>query len=409
MSAVFTSSGLTIQTYEEVHDEVLAAAKAGLGLTDSQVTRLRSNLEGPIAQLLHIQAEREAAEQENLLQVFTALSWYATGVALDNVVALLGVTRRAESFSRVVLTVSAPNGTLIAAGTRVEYNPTGSTWAVVADVTVGVTGSAEVLIEAEDSGAVVIEAIAVGDWTLLDSIPAVTGIVTDEQTITGAAEETDGELRARAAIEAYRRGQGPLRAIEAAVSEVDGVTFVKVFESAAVVATDTDANGIPGRSLNVVVQGGDSDDIAAAIAASRGGGIYLYAEAGATFVERPVTLSNGSTIQVRFNRVEDLAIWIEYTATTSTSEEETTPGVIAEIDALLIENLPDLFDIGADVLPSKIEAIVQSATTIQGVDDLEVRLSLDDGATDAYTRARRTVSLRQRAAFSEARISGTEA
>ncbi len=409
MTATLTDGVLTIDTFETAFEDVLEAARVGMDLTPEQVTRMRESITGPVSNLLRIMAEKDAASQELLLKVYNTLSWSATGDALDNVVALLGVTRLAAASSRVAVTVTAANGTEIEAGIRAEYNPTGSTWSVVNTVTVGATGSAELLLEAEDTGAVLVGAVASGDWSLLDSVPGVTLLETDEQTVTGRDRELDGPLRERGAIEAYRRGLGPVAAIEAAVSAVDGVTFVRVFESEAVLATAVDTNGIPARSLNVVVSGGDSDEIAAAIKASRPGGMYLYAEPGAQFVERSVLLSNGWPIRIRFNRVEELEMWIQYTATTSTSETATTPAVITEIDQILEDGAADLFGIGADVLPSKLEALVQSSDVIEGVDDLEVRLSLDDGAADVYTRARRAVSLRQIPTFNAARISGVEA
>ncbi len=410
MTATVTTAGLSIQTFEQIFEEVLASTQEGLELTDAQAARLRANLQSSLGNFLRIIAEREAADQEALLKVFNVLSWYAEGVALDNVCSLVGVTRLAAASSTATLTITGTAGEDVDAATRLQYNPTGDVWVVDATTTIGAGGTAQAAVTAEASGAVELGAAASGDWTLLTSNPEVSAVATVEQTLIGRDRETDGELRLRASTEAYKRGQGPIAAITGRIQEIKGVTFVRGFESQAVSAHETDADGIPARSINYVVRGGSSDAIAETLTLAKAAGVYLHAEPGPTYVERTVTLSNGSPYVARFNRDEEVTVWIRYTATTSTSEVDATPNLIAEIDALLAEKVPGLFDIGADVLPSKIEAIVQASDSgIVGVDDFEVELSLDDGATDPYTRARRVMSFRQAAAFDSSRISGTEA
>lgn len=407
MSLTIDATGLQIQTYDDILEEIIVAVAVGLSLTAAQTERLRTTVKGSWNQLVRIEAERDQAFQESLLAVYNTLAWAAEGVALDRVVALLGVTRRGDSLSEVAVELDGTPATVIPAGARVQYNPTGSIWTVQAEATIEAGGTVAAVLEAEDAGAIEVEASAPGDWTILDIVVGWDGVTTDEQTVIGAAAELDGELRARAAIEAYRRGQGPQNAIRAAVTQVEGVTFVGVWESQALLATDTDANGIPARSINVVVEGGDSDEIAAAIQASRAGGIRLFGLPGGTLVERTIELSNGSPVVVQFNRVDDIEIWIDCEITTSTSEETAPPAVDDLVAAVLLEAGPALFDIGDDVLPWKLEQRVGDEE-IPGIDDVRVTLSYDDGVLDAYTRAKRAISIRERSTFDAARITVTE-
>jgi uncharacterized phage protein gp47/JayE len=406
VTVTIDATGLHVQTYEEILEEIIIAISVGLALTAAQTQRLRDTVGGSWNQLVRIEAEREAGLQESLLAVYNTLSLEAEGVPLDRVAALLGVSRRAESYSVVAVEFAGVAATVIPDGTRVQNNTNGSIWLVDGPAVVGLGGTVDGTMTAETVGAVLIAGGATA-WTILDVVVGFTGVTTDEQTVVGAATETDAELRARVAVEAYRRGQGPQAAIRAAVSQVTGVTYVGVWESTALAATDTDSNGIPARSINVVVEGGDSDEIAAAIQTSRAGGIRLFGLPGATQVERTILLSNGSPVLVQFNRVDEIEIWINCEITTSTAEDSAPPDVDALVAAILLEAGPALFDIGDDVLPWKLEQRVGDEE-IPGIDDVRVELSTDDGATDAYSRAKRSISIRERSTFLAARITVTE-
>lgn len=408
MTVSIDATGVHTQTMAEIQEEIIVAISAGLALTAAQTQRLRDTVRGSLNQLVRIEAEREGALQEAMLAVYDVLSFEAEGVPLDRVARLLGVTRRDDSFSLVTVEIAGTPATLVPAGTRVQYNATGSIWSVQADATIGGGGTIEAVLVADDAGA--LEVIAPGTtshWTILDTVVGFDSVQAIEQTLVGAARETDAELRARMAVEAYRRGQGPQNAIRAAVTQVTGVTYVGVWESQALAATDTDANGIPARSINVVVEGGDSDEVAEAIQASRAGGIRLFGLPGGTLVSTTIELSNGSPVLVQFNRVDDIEIWLDVEITTSTSEGTPPPDVDDLVAAILLEAGPALFDIGDDVLPWKLEQRVGDEE-IPGIDDVRVTLSYDDGALDAYTRAKRAISIRERSTFDAARITVTE-
>jgi hypothetical protein len=117
--------------------------------------------------------------------------------------------------------------------------------------------------------------------------------------------------------------------------------------------------------------------------------------------------ANGSNVVASFNRVENIPMWIACTITTSTSESAAPADVVSLVAARLLEQAPLLFDIGDDVLPWKIEGNVNEAE-IPGIDDVQVALSFDNGATDPFTRAKRVIALRQLSTFDAVRITVTE-
>lgn len=400
MSANLSPTGLEIQTYEEILEEIVVALGAALGLDAAQTQRVRDGVESSLGQIVRVEAERESVLQESLLAVYNTISWYAEGALLDRVVGLLGVTRRAAFPSRVLGTATGTTGTLIPNGTRVQYGPAQTIWAVAdGPYTIGPGGtSGDVAMVSEESAAHVVALDPVAgfdEWVVLDTVVGFDAFGADVQPVVGDQVEQDTALRVRAGVEAFRRGQGPLKAIEAAVTEVLGVTFVRAWENT---GDATDADGIRSRSINVVVEGGPDAEVVAAILASRPAGMRLH---GSDIVET-VDLGSGRAVVVRADRVADLPIWIRVTLTTSTSEELQTPNVAAVVETRLLERAPSMFGIGADVLPLRLGA---QLADLSGIDAALVELSLDGVV---WSSAKQPVSIRQRPTFAAARISALE-
>lgn len=404
MTATLDATGLHVQTFDEILDEVVAALTTALSLTPPQAYRVRQSVQSVLGNLARIHTENEQASQEVLLAVYNALSWDAEGTQLERVVALLGVTRRAAFASRVTGPAAGTVATVIPNGTRLQYLPEGTTWAVVdGPYTIGGGGTVEIALESELEVANVVAVdpeTGFDDWLVLDAVVGfsdVGGFESAAQPIIGSPVETDAALRARASVEAYQRGQGPLAAIEAAVSAVDGVTFVRAWDNTGDPAS-TDANGIPGRAINVVVEGGDDDEIIAAILAKRPAGALLFG----TDVTETADLEHGRYLEVGFDRVTALPMHIRATVTTSTSEE-TAPADLADVvEARLLERAPELFGIGDDVLPLRLAATLAD---IPGIDAAIIELSLDGAA---WGTAKRVVTIRQRSTYDAARITVIE-
>lgn len=402
MSATIDESGLQIQTLDEITEETSAELEA-LGF--------RSDLESSFGQLKRIDGEREAAHQESLQAVYNTLSFFTDGAHLQRVVKLLGVERRPVQSSTVIGTAAGTATTVIPDGTRIRYNPDGSIWQVQGPRTIPGSGSlTDLVVVAETEGAAIEPALdpATGfdDWTILDSVVGFDSFESTAQTIVGAPVETDTSLRERAATEAYRRGQGPLLAIVAAVTAVDGVEYVNVYENRTLV---TDADGLPGKSIQVVVDGGAEADIAAAIMASRPAGAELYGlDDGMTFHEVTVAALVGHPVVVRWNDVEDITIHVRATLTTSTAEQEAPANLDELVTDLILAEAAE-FGIGDDVLPYKITSAIGTAD-IPGVDAVVMEVSYDDGGGSplGYTTNKLAISIRQRSALVEGNVNVVE-
>jgi len=401
VSASVGASGVSTQTFSVILDEIVASLETTLSLTTAQANRIRTSVQSGLGQWARIQAEREAVDQEALALVYGSLGAEAEGTNLDRVFRLLGLERRAATRSRVTGTATGTAATSIPNGTRVQYDNDGTVW-VVADgpYTIGGGGTVTgVVLERE-----VADTSAPGastDWTILDVVVGFSSYESTAQPVIGAPVETDAEFRVRATTEAYRRALGPTEAIEAAVSSVDGVTYVAAWDNP---TSSTDADGIPAYATNVVVEGGDNEEIVTAILNSRGAGAEMYGLPGGTLVEETRNLGGNKNITIQFNRVEDVDMYIRCTITTSTSEDATPAGITDTVAALLLEQAPELYGIGDDVLPWRLEAVIHVAG-YPGIDSVLVEVS-DDGV--AWQTAKYPITIRQRSVYDAARITVLE-
>lgn len=128
-------------------------------------------------------------------------------------------------------------------------------------------------------------------------------------TTIGTEEETDELLKIRRRKSVAISASGYLDSIEAAISNVEGVTDVIVEEN----DTDaTDINGIPAKSIWVIVEGGSDSDIAQAIWAKKSSGSGMYGDENVY-----ITRSRNRTKLIKFDRVTPQDLYIRFSITFS--------------------------------------------------------------------------------------------
>jgi len=125
--------------------------------------------------------------------------------------------------------------------------------------------------------------------------------------VVGREIETDADFRIRR-IELLRvTGAGTMEAIRARVREVDDVIQAFIFENVTMV---TDINGLPPKSFEVVVSGGDDQEIADVIWLCKPAGIETFGSTSMSVLD-----SMGFLHTVNFSRPTEVPIWIELTVT----------------------------------------------------------------------------------------------
>jgi uncharacterized phage protein gp47/JayE len=200
--------------------------------------------------------------------------------------------------------------------------------------------------------------------------------------------ENDAELRLRRELTLATGGKGTPDAIRADVLNVDDVEEAIVFVN----DTDTtDGDGLPPHSFQVVVLGGDDDEIAQAVWDSGPAGIQTYGGETGTAVD---ALGNNRTIN--FERPDEVEIYLDVTVTT---DPDTYPADGDDQIAAALVAFGDTFTIGQDVVRSQLFAPIFS---VSGVLDVTV-IELGTAPTPSGT-ANLTIDARELAVFDTSRI-----
>jgi uncharacterized phage protein gp47/JayE len=186
-----------------------------------------------------------------------------------------------------------------------------------------------------------------------------------EDAILGADEESDPELRISREQELEILGQNYVTAIRSAVSAVDGVNEVFVYNNPSDV---TDPDGIPPHSFETVLRGPAATDaeLAEAIFSRTPAGIEAYG----TTVE-PVLDEQGFTQDIGFSRATEVDIYVEIDVTVNTSPGS---GPVYPLDGddqvkAAIATLGNSLGIGQDVIAERIKC---AAFEVSGVVDVTV-------------------------------------
>lgn len=142
-----------------------------------------------------------------------------------------------------------------------------------------------------------------------------TGLVAgmnDDDSTLGRDLETDQDFRIRREELLQVSGAGTLEAIRAAVRQVPNVTQAFAFENVTLV---TNPDGLPGKSFEVVVSGGDDTAIAQAIFDSKGGGIESFRDPGPNGVTVAIEDSQGTSHDINFSRSTDVQMFTDVDVT----------------------------------------------------------------------------------------------
>ena len=193
----------------------------------------------------------------------------ARGTGLSSIVKTNNIQRKVPSSSTLPLTVYGVWGTEIVNGAVSDGT---NTWLLPASVVIPFVGEILVTCTCATAGAVSIGAGVINTEEGLGSLTA--GITPGWQGATnlsvsapGTAVESDPQLRQRQSLSTSIPAQTTLQALRGALLAIDGVSYVQVYDNSTLFP---DANGVPGMSICVVIEGGDDGLIAQMIALKKG-------------------------------------------------------------------------------------------------------------------------------------------
>lgn len=339
--------------------------------------------DSPDGQMLGLIAQVRADLEELGEVIYRALDPdHASGDWLEQRVAYAGLTRRQARYSYLRGTaLTGRAGTQIPAGAVLRDANRGR-WLLTADVTLGVDGSARADLRSEELGAynlpanssLTLETLVLGWDTATTQAPAE----------VGAEEETDAELRARFFRSRARPAQNSLDGLVAALLQLPDVRQVVGLENT---GSTADADGVPGHSLNLIVDGGEEQAIAQAIFQRKPAGTGLMGQQSRTVVD-----GQGIKRLIRFDRpaVVDCKAFVQLRR-----DAEFTAIDVAAIKAQLAQLD---FRIGQDVQLSRLYSPIN---TVQGFWVEQLKISRRSGTPAADNIA---IGVRERARFAPSDI-----
>lgn len=263
----------------------------------------------------------------------------AQGAGLSSVVKINGLARLVPSNSTVDLTLVGVEGTTIIGG--IVADSLGNRWALPSPTVIPDTGTIIVTAACQTPGAITASSGTVTEiatptrgWQTATNVGAAT---------PGAPVESDATLRQRQTISTALPAQTPLQSIVSAVANLSGVRRYRPYEND---TGTTDANGIPGHTICLVVEGGDSVEIATTIANKKNPGTGTFGSTSEIVIDQ-----SGVPDVIRFQRPSAVRIDCAITIHALTGYLSTTGEALKAAAAAYVSGL----QIGHPVYLSKVE------------------------------------------------------
>ncbi len=258
--------------------------------------------------------------------------------ALTRNVKINGIRRLNPSFSTADLRIIGQAGSIITNGQAEDT--LGQKWNLPASVTIPVGGEITVTATAAQVGAISAAANTITKiatptigWQSVTNLAAAT---------EGDPVESDAQLRRRQTESTMIPSQTVMEGIGGAVASLQGVSRYRGYEND---TSTTNADGIPAHSIALVVEGGDTTQIAGAIANKKPAGTGTYGTTSVTVYDQ-YNIPN----VIKFYRPTVATIGVEVSLTARAGYLSTTAALIQAAVANYIEGL----EIGDDVYITKL-------------------------------------------------------
>lgn len=389
------TTGFTLKKHDDIKESIISTLRVAFG------DGIRVDEKSNFGQLIDAFAE-ELAEVWELDQAAYNLvnPDAAYGVILDHVVQFAGLKRLAATKStQDDQEIVGATGTVIPEGSVISQEGTGDRFVTLAEVTIPASGTITVDLEAEEAGP--IEAKA-GTLTKIET--PVTGwdsTTNNTDADAGRARETDAELKLRWLKTLQRPGGTSALGILAELLNLQGVELARVIENE---LDETDADGRPTRSYEVLIKGGDDTEIAKTLWKNKpAGGQLMTTVADPNFkVEVEVDNAAGKKSTVEFARPVEVEIYVRVVISSSDLNSMPVEHSSSIEEAILEETKG--YPIGLDVRGWRFSDKVTSNQWVEENTELidSIDVYVGTGAVPATTDA--TILSNEIAVFDSTRI-----
>lgn len=276
ISAQVTAAGISAPSFADIRAYLQDKIRAIYG---SDVYIAPDSQDG---QLLSLVAAAINDCNQAAVAVYNAFSpTYAQGIGLSSAVKINNIRRLPSSFSTAVGTIAGVAGTDVS--NAVVQDDNGNRWNLPAVITIPQEGSVSVTVTAQQAGAI---AAPAGSITKIATpLLGWQSFASTSDAVPGQPIESDAALRRRQSASQPLSAITPLAALYGAVANLNGVKRLQVYENT---AAGADANGLPGHSICLVVEGGTLIDIAQVIGLKKTPGANTYGTTSQQYID-PVT------------------------------------------------------------------------------------------------------------------------
>lgn len=296
----------------------------------------------------------------------------ATGNNLDRLGPQVGITRTLAQWAKGELMITGTAGYIVPAGFRAATS-SGVAFETLADVNL-IGGSGTVAIEALESG-------AGGNWdtgmitVVVNPVPDVTSVTNTAPTTGGREKETDAEFRNRFDQSVAGGGAASVDALRGALLRLPAVRAATVIENTTMTM---DSAGRPPKSFEAYVLGGEEQEIAEIIFATKSGGVEAHGS-----ISKQVEDLGGLAHTVKFSRAAEVGISVSVRVTKNDQypadgDEQVRAAIIRYIGGTdSAGSYYNGLSMGGPVVFTRLISAVYS---VEGVEDVELSVGKTSGS-----------------------------
>ena len=309
MANIIDENGLTTKTLLELRAELIAGMKEAYG------DDINTDQDTPDGQAINIFALAVKDVLDLLTQVYNSFDPdLAIGRVLDQRVAINGIQRLEGTHTTTSVKVEVDRAINLVGLDLLEATSSTFTIADTAgnlfylkdSISLPGAGFYDLIFKAAITGPIDTSA---GTLTKISSVVLGVKSVTNSDvmnTMLGTSEETDAALRLRRQKSVSLASQGYLASLKAALKNISGVTYSEVYENNSSVV---DSDLIPAHCIWVIVEGGESADIAYEIYTKRNAGCQMKGE-----ISESVTQPDGTFFEIKFDRTVTENFYLKFDA-----------------------------------------------------------------------------------------------
>ncbi len=323
--------------YAPTYDQILAWLKSQYrGIYGDDAYLENDSLDG---QWLGVLALQFSQVNGVCIQTYNSFSPKTANTdALTRNVKINGIKRVLPTYSTVDVTLIGLPGTSIKNGSVGDTN--NNKWILPTVITIPPSGEITVTATSEKAGAIFAAVGAVSK--ILTPTRGWSSVLNANTSSLGQDIENNARLRQRQALSVANSSMSQTEAIRGSLLTLDNVTRCKAFENKTSVV---DENGLPPKSVCIVVSGGNGQEIAQIMHIKKSMGCAWHGNTSVTIMN-----SYGDPCEVSFYRPDIKNISFHLRITTNESYSADTADSIADNLASYVNEL----DIGGRILLNKL-------------------------------------------------------